>query len=89
MDSVVGVVYSLSLDVRYGDFFTTIAVLLLIATEITIASFVCSVTKTKVLDASGPPGLPSLLPGAFETMVTTAISALSFSPDGEVPVVSP
>ncbi|KAK3227903.1 hypothetical protein Dsin_007765 [Dipteronia sinensis] len=42
-----------------------------------------SVTKIKVLDASGPPGLPSLLSGASETMVTTAISALSFSPDGE------
>ncbi|KAL5749967.1 hypothetical protein ACOSP7_024570 [Xanthoceras sorbifolium] len=42
-----------------------------------------SVTKIKVLDASGPPGLPSLLAGSSETMVTTAISALSFSPDGE------
>ncbi|KAJ4949954.1 hypothetical protein NE237_026786 [Protea cynaroides] len=42
-----------------------------------------SVSKIKILDASGPPGLPSLLPGASETRVTTAISALSFSPDGE------
>ncbi|KAI9175137.1 hypothetical protein LWI28_027904 [Acer negundo] len=42
-----------------------------------------SVIKIKVLDASGPPGLPSLLSGASETMVTTAISALSFSLDGE------
>lgn len=42
-----------------------------------------SVTKIKVLDASAPPGLPSLLSGASETTVTTAISALSFSPDGE------
>ncbi|KAJ0106075.1 hypothetical protein Patl1_17635 [Pistacia atlantica] len=42
-----------------------------------------SVTKLKVLDASGPPGLPSLLSETSETMVTTAISALSFSPDGE------
>ncbi|GAB4857436.1 hypothetical protein Ancab_015345 [Ancistrocladus abbreviatus] len=41
-----------------------------------------SVTKIKVLDASGPAGLPNLLVGASET-VTTAISALSFSPDGE------
>lgn len=40
----------------------------------------------KVLDASGPPGLPTLLPAATSgTMLTTAISALSFSPDGEVP----
>lgn len=42
-----------------------------------------SVTKIKVLDASGPPGLPNLLGGAPETIVMTAISALSFSPDGE------
>ncbi|XP_077250915.1 transducin/WD40 repeat-like superfamily protein [Tasmannia lanceolata] len=42
-----------------------------------------SVTKIKVLDASGPPGLPSLLGGASNTMTTTAISALSFSQDGE------
>ncbi|XP_043717014.1 uncharacterized protein LOC122665016 isoform X2 [Telopea speciosissima] len=42
-----------------------------------------SVSKTKVLDASGPPGLPSLLQGASEYTLTTAISALSFSPDGE------
>lgn len=44
----------------------------------------CSVTKMKVLDASGPPGFPSLLGGASDTTITTAISALSFSPDGEV-----
>lgn len=43
-----------------------------------------SITKIKVLDASGPPGLPSLLGGASEMEVSTAISALSFSPDGEV-----
>ncbi|KAL2342718.1 hypothetical protein Fmac_004003 [Flemingia macrophylla] len=43
-----------------------------------------SVTMVKVLDASGPPGLPSLLTAATSgTMLTTAISALSFSPDGE------
>lgn len=42
-----------------------------------------SVTKLKVLDASGPPGLPSLLSGTSEMVVTTMISALSFSPDGE------
>ncbi|GLU05862.1 hypothetical protein SLE2022_229390 [Rubroshorea leprosula] len=42
-----------------------------------------SVAKIKVLDASGPPGLPSLLSGAPELAVTTLISALSFSPDGE------
>ncbi|PIA34273.1 hypothetical protein AQUCO_03800098v1 [Aquilegia coerulea] len=42
-----------------------------------------SVTKVKVLDASGPPGLPSLLGGSSEMTVTTAISALCFSPDGE------
>lgn len=41
-----------------------------------------SVTKMKVLDASGPPGLPTLFSGAPET-VTAAISALTFSPDGE------
>ncbi|XP_015570898.1 uncharacterized protein LOC8287440 isoform X2 [Ricinus communis] len=42
-----------------------------------------SITKIKVLDASGPPGLPTLLSGASETAVTTVISALSFSPDGD------
>ncbi|TYH28182.1 hypothetical protein ES288_A02G124800v1 [Gossypium darwinii] len=42
-----------------------------------------SATKIKVLDASGPPGLPSLLLRAPEMSVTTVISALSFSPDGE------
>ncbi len=41
-------------------------------------------TKIKVLDTSGPPGLPSLLLGSTELEVTTLISALSFSPDGEV-----
>ncbi|KAK9668081.1 hypothetical protein RND81_13G033800 [Saponaria officinalis] len=41
-----------------------------------------SVTKIKVLDASGPPGIPTLLSGASETVIT-AISALSFSPDEE------
>ncbi|KAL0298073.1 UNVERIFIED_CONTAM: hypothetical protein Sangu_3162200 [Sesamum angustifolium] len=41
-----------------------------------------SMNKIKVLDASGPPGLPSLLGGTLETANTTAISALSFSPDG-------
>ena len=45
-------------------------------------------TKIKVLDASAPPGLPSLLSGPSETTVMTAISALSFSPDGEVPIIS-
>ncbi|PSS09381.1 WD repeat-containing protein [Actinidia chinensis var. chinensis] len=39
------------------------------------------VTKVKVLDANEPPGLPSLLGGVSE--VVTAISALSFSSDGE------
>jgi len=43
-----------------------------------------SVTKIKVLDASGPPGLPNLLSGTSEMAVTTVISALSFAPDGEV-----
>ncbi|KAK3020200.1 hypothetical protein RJ639_046832 [Escallonia herrerae] len=42
-----------------------------------------STAKIKVLDASGPPGLPSLIGGSSETASTTAISALSFSPDGE------
>ncbi|KAL5718665.1 hypothetical protein ACHQM5_011544 [Ranunculus cassubicifolius] len=42
-----------------------------------------SVTKIKVLDASGPPGLPNLLKGTSEKRITTAISALSFTPDGE------
>ncbi|KAK7369730.1 hypothetical protein VNO80_11773 [Phaseolus coccineus] len=43
-----------------------------------------SVTMIKVLDASGPPGLPTLFPASSSgTMLTTAISALSFSPDGE------
>ncbi|XP_021820802.1 uncharacterized protein LOC110762467 isoform X1 [Prunus avium] len=42
-----------------------------------------SVMKIKVLDASGPPGLPNLLAASSEMMLVTAISALSFSPDGE------
>ncbi|KAL3498909.1 hypothetical protein ACH5RR_041641 [Cinchona calisaya] len=42
-----------------------------------------SMAKIKVLDASGPLGLPTLLGGASETAVTTAISALSFALDGE------
>ncbi|BBH03401.1 Transducin/WD40 repeat-like superfamily protein, partial [Prunus dulcis] len=42
-----------------------------------------SVMKIKVLDASGPPGLPNLLAAGSEMMLITAISALSFSPDGE------
>lgn len=42
-----------------------------------------SMAKIKVLDASGPPGLPSLLSGAPELAINTLISALSFSPDGE------
>lgn len=47
----------------------------------------CSMTKIRVLDASGPPGLPNMLRGASESAVTTAISALSFSPDGEVKII--
>lgn len=47
--------------------------------------FYRSMTKIKILDASGPPGLPTLLGGVSETTVNTAISVLSFSPDGEVP----
>lgn len=39
-----------------------------------------SMTKIKILDASGPPGLPTLL---GEMTSNTAISVLSFSPDGE------
>lgn len=39
-----------------------------------------SMSKIKVLDACG---LPNLLGGASETTITTAISSLSFSPDGE------
>lgn len=42
-----------------------------------------SMTAIKVLDASGPPGLPSLLGEDSKLSVATAISALSFSPDGE------
>ncbi|XP_073051979.1 uncharacterized protein [Primulina eburnea] len=42
-----------------------------------------SMRKIKVLDASGPPGLPGLLGGASEMVINSAISALSFSPDGE------
>ncbi|XP_027183122.1 WD repeat-containing protein 7 isoform X1 [Coffea eugenioides] len=42
-----------------------------------------SMAKIKVLDASGPLGLPTLLRGASDTAVTTAISALSFALDGE------
>ncbi|KZV15370.1 hypothetical protein F511_20355 [Dorcoceras hygrometricum] len=42
-----------------------------------------SMSKIKVLDASGPPGLPGLLGCASEMTINSAISALSFSPDGE------
>ncbi|XP_020583886.1 uncharacterized protein LOC110026981 [Phalaenopsis equestris] len=42
-----------------------------------------SVTKIKILDASAPLGLPSLLEGTSNTGMTTAISALIFSPDEE------
>lgn len=42
-----------------------------------------SVTKIRILDASGPPGLPSLLEGSSNTATTILITALSFSPDGE------
>ncbi|KAH9308951.1 hypothetical protein KI387_036862, partial [Taxus chinensis] len=41
-----------------------------------------SVTKLKVLDASGPPGLPTLLTGNSAISIG-GISALSFSLDGE------
>lgn len=40
--------------------------------------------KIKILDASGPPGLPNLLATSSEMTLVTAISALNFSPDGEV-----
>lgn len=40
--------------------------------------------KIKVLDASAPLGLPNLLGGQYGMALTTVISALSFSPDGEV-----
>lgn len=42
-----------------------------------------SMEKIKVLDASGPLGLPKLLSGSYDAMTTT-ISAVSFSPDGKV-----
>ncbi|XP_047323179.1 uncharacterized protein LOC124926900 isoform X2 [Impatiens glandulifera] len=42
-----------------------------------------SVSKVKILDASAPPGFPSLLGGAQDMSAVSAISALSFSPDGE------
>ncbi|XP_031386735.1 uncharacterized protein LOC116200150 [Punica granatum] len=42
-----------------------------------------SVAKIKVLDASAPLALPSLLGGQSGLALTTVISALSFSPDGE------
>ncbi|XAR55096.1 hypothetical protein NMG60_11030485 [Bertholletia excelsa] len=42
-----------------------------------------SMTKVKILDASGPPGLPNILGGASEIGKITAISALSFTPGGE------
>ncbi|KAF3780156.1 WD repeat-containing protein 7 [Nymphaea thermarum] len=42
-----------------------------------------NVTKIKVLDASGPPGLPSLLRSDSDKTITAGISVLSFSPDGE------
>ncbi|KAL6177315.1 hypothetical protein ACLB2K_048841 [Fragaria x ananassa] len=42
-----------------------------------------SIMKIKILDASGPPGLPNLLAASSEMKLVTAISALNFSPDGE------
>lgn len=42
-----------------------------------------SVTKIRILDACGPPGLPSFLEGQLDTATTILITALSFSPDGE------
>ncbi|KAI4972036.1 hypothetical protein ZWY2020_002961 [Hordeum vulgare] len=42
-----------------------------------------SVTKIRILDACGPPGLPSFLKGPSDTTTTILITALSFSPDGE------
>uniref|UniRef100_A0ACD5WWE4 Uncharacterized protein n=1 Tax=Avena sativa TaxID=4498 RepID=A0ACD5WWE4_AVESA len=42
-----------------------------------------SVTKIRILDACGPPGLPSFLEGPSDTATTILITALSFSPDGE------
>ncbi|XP_078443078.1 transducin/WD40 repeat-like superfamily protein isoform X2 [Wolffia australiana] len=42
-----------------------------------------SVTRRKILDATGPPGFPSLLGGGSRKVVAAVISALSFSPDGE------
>jgi len=44
----------------------------------------CSATKLKVLDASGPPGHPALLASNKTSATAGGISALSFSPDGEV-----
>lgn len=46
--------------------------------------FLGSVTKIRILDASGPPGLPSLLDGSSNTTATILITALSFSLEGEV-----
>ncbi|GJU09166.1 hypothetical protein Tco_1125596 [Tanacetum coccineum] len=43
-----------------------------------------SMMKIKILDASGPLGLLTLLGGASDTTPKTTILALSFSPDGEV-----
>lgn len=42
-----------------------------------------SVTKIRILDACGPPGLPSFLEGPSNTTTTILITALSFSLDGE------
>lgn len=42
-----------------------------------------SITKIRILDASGPPGLPVLLAESSNTMASILISVLSFSPDGE------
>ncbi|XP_050378670.1 uncharacterized protein LOC126795980 [Argentina anserina] len=42
-----------------------------------------SIMKIKILDASGPPGLPNLLAASSEMKLVTAISALNFTPDGE------
>lgn len=44
----------------------------------------CSMEKVKVLDASRPPGHPSLLLRSSDAVFDIGISSASFSPDGDV-----
>lgn len=70
----------------YGSLFCKLHTYHLLCLMVSLSSL-SSVAKIKVLDASAPLALPSLLAGASGMALTTVISALSFSQDGEVPYI--